>query len=453
MNRPAHTAPPPCAPEFEPVAGTIEPALRQHPSRLFVETTSRCNLNCIMCMKQNVANNRADGDLSPATFAALEPVMPHLDAMVLNGIGEPLLNRRLEWFIKRAKELMPHHGWVGFQSNGLLLTSLRATSLVNAGLDRICLSLDGVTPDTFRTLRPGGELSSLDHALDALAKARAICGRPDLKVGVEFVVMRDNLRELPAALNWAAARQVSFAIVSHMLPYDEAHAEQCAYDLCTDEALALFHVWQDKAEAAGIDIGRYFDLLWKYDRTPREQRIITFVSAMKADAVRHGVTLDLKRLLSFDYRRSLELYEVFAEAEEVAARTGIELRLPQPAPRERRSCDFVRQGGAFVNWSGLVHPCYYLWHGCRAHAVGWLHPVQPRVFGNLAEESMLEIWNKSGFRAYRENVLRESHPYCPGCPSAPCDYIQAEPFAQDCYLNSEPCGACLWGNGLFQCLS
>ena len=37
------------------IARDVEPipALREHPSKLFVETTSRCNLNCVMCMKQN----------------------------------------------------------------------------------------------------------------------------------------------------------------------------------------------------------------------------------------------------------------------------------------------------------------------------------------------------------------------------------------------------------------
>jgi len=434
-------------------ARELAPALRPSPSRLFVETTSRCNLSCFMCMKQSGANGMGDGDLSGQTFSALEPVLPELEALVLNGVGEPLLNQKLEQYISRAKSFMPASGWVGFQSNGLLLTTLRAISLANAGLDRICLSVDGASPDTVSTVRGGGELAGIEHALGAMAKARKLCGRPDLQVGVEFVVMKNNLRELPATLRWAAKHKASFAIVSHLLPYDETHAQQCAYDLCTDEALSLFHVWQDKAEVAGVEIGRYFDLLWKYERTPEEQRIISFVSAMKADAIRRGVTLDLKRLLNFDCTGSVELYEVFAEAEAVAREEGIELRLPQPAPRERKSCDFVSNGGAFISWNGSVHPCYFLWHQCRSYAGGWLHPVQPRVFGNLANESLLEIWNGQEFRTYRENVLKGDYPFCPGCPTAPCDYIQAEPFAQDCYLNNEPCGACLWSSGLFQCLS
>jgi putative metalloenzyme radical SAM/SPASM domain maturase len=435
------------------VARQEVPALRRHPSKLYVETTSRCNLSCAMCMKQAAGGTGADGDLQPATFAALEPVFPCLDALVLNGVGEPLLHPRLEYFIARAKKLMPAPAWVGFQSNGLLMTNIRALTLVEAGVDRICLSLDGASPDTFRTLRDGGELSDLKWALAALAAARTRCGRPEVQVGVEFVVMRDNLRELPAALRWAAARGAGFALVSHLLPYDEAHAARRAYELCTDEGLALFLSWREKAARAGVAIERYFELLWKFRRTPEEQRIIDFVESLKGAAQLRGVTLDLRRLLAADLSRLGEVTEVFAEAQAVARETGLDLRLPEAVPRQQRRCDFVEQGGAFVSRDGEVHPCYYLWHPCRSFASGWLHPVRPRVFGSLAEHGILEIWNSPAFRTYRENVLRHDYPFCPGCNFAPCDYVQAEAFEQDCYVNAEPCGGCLWSAGLFQCLS
>src|SRR5512142_1119827 len=94
------------------------PALREHPSRLFVETTTRCNLACPMCVKQSGGSALREGDLSPVTFAALEPAFPYLESLVLNGIGEPLLHPRLEQFIDWAKECMPSRSWVGFQSNG-----------------------------------------------------------------------------------------------------------------------------------------------------------------------------------------------------------------------------------------------------------------------------------------------------------------------------------------------
>lgn len=430
----------------------VYPAFREQPSRLYVETTSRCNLSCTMCMKQASGAGMSDGDISLETFDALSPVFPNLEALVLNGVGEPLLNPGLEQFIVRARKHMPSAGWIGFQTNGLLMTNIRALSLVDAGVDKICLSMDGATSETFSSIREGGQLADLEWALSALSSAKQSCMREEMRIGVEYVLMRDNLRELPAALKWAASRGVSFAIVSHLLPYDESHMARCAYDLCTAEALSLYHAWKLKAEIARVDVHRYFQVLWKYSKTEEEQRIVDFVEAIKADARQRELTLDMKKLLSMDLGRLESLVEVFEEAKEVAQETGLDLWLPEAAPRERRQCDFIEQGGAFVSWDGKVHPCYYLWHGCRSYANGWMHPVQPKVFGSLAKQSLREIWNSTEFRTYRENVLRYDYPFCAGCNFAPCDYVQGETFEHDCYVNREPCGGCMWGAGLFRCL-
>ena len=91
-------------------AGPDLPAFREYPGKLFVETTTRCNLGCVMCVKQTQHCVMPEGDMSPAIFAALEPAFPHLEALVLNGIGEPLLHPGLEEFIRRAKMFMPVKG-------------------------------------------------------------------------------------------------------------------------------------------------------------------------------------------------------------------------------------------------------------------------------------------------------------------------------------------------------
>jgi putative metalloenzyme radical SAM/SPASM domain maturase len=431
-----------------------EPAFRDHPTKLFVETTSRCNLNCVMCMKQNGDGASCDGDLDHQLFAALEPALTGAEALVLNGVGEPLLNNRLEQYISRAKRLMPAGSWTGFQSNGLLLSNLRAISLLDAGVDKICLSMDGVDASTFESIRAGSELADLEHALSALVDAKRICGRHEMEIGVEFVVMRENLTQLPAAVAWAAERGASFALVSHLHPFDDVHVAQCSYDLCTDEAISLFQSWKSKAELKGIDITRYFRELWHFykSRSPEARAIIDFVAAMKADAQRRGITLDLKRLFAMDGERLAECQDVFDEALAVARQAGLDLRLPEIVRREKRSCSFIEQGSAFVSWQGRVHPCYHLWHHCRSYANGWLHPVKPRAFGSLTERGILDIWNSSEFRSYRYNVVTHNYPSCSECNFSPCDLVQEEEFVQDCYVNTEPCGSCLWNSGVFRCL-
>ncbi len=430
----------------------IPPALREHPGKLFVEVTTRCNMNCAMCVKQTDVGGEPEGDLPMPLFENLAPAFRGLEALILNGVGEPLLHPRLEEMIRAARERMPGEGWVGFQSNGLLLTGARAVSLASAGLDRVCFSIDGVSPETFRKVRGGGEIEGVERALAAMASAKIRCGRLDLQVGVEFVVMRGNLRELPDALRWSAARGATFAIVTHVLPYDLYHGKEAAFDRNTDEAIAIFREWEEKGRREGSDIHRYFDILWKYSKTPEEARVLRFVEAMKADAAGRGVFLDMKKLLSADRGRVDEIAGVFAEAAEVARNEGLDLRLPGVSLKEKRSCSFVEEGGAFVSWQGAVSPCYFLWHRYSCFAHGWKQSVQPKVFGKLGERGILEIWNDREFRSFRESVLRYDYPYCSSCSLAPCDYVQTEEFEQDCHIRNVQCGSCMWCMGVFQCM-
>jgi len=429
------------------------PALREYPSRLFVETTTRCNLQCRMCVKQTEGNCIAEGDMAPEVFAALEPALPHAEALILNGIGEPLLHRGLETFIRRAKELMPKGSWVGFQSNALLLNESRALSLVEAGLDRICLSMDALNPETFRMIRKGGEVVDLEKALQALHLAKAQTGS-DLKIGLEFVVMRENAHELPGALRWAATKGVSYAIVSHLLPYEEEHTGSIAYDPNTDEAVAFFGVWQERALREGLDLHRYFKILVKYlrARTPEEQRIVDLVQEMKDEAHERGMFIHWNNLLRRDEKWVEEIEAIFAEARAVAAETGLELELPALTPQSERSCDFVNKGAAFISWDGGVHNCYFLWHQFSCYSSKSKKYVKPKVFGKLPEQGIKEIWNSAEFRPYRQQVLKKEYPICSNCNLVPCEYIYTENFEQDCFANTVACGDCLWSMGLFRCL-
>lgn len=434
-----------------PVAEVLPP-LRRYPSKLFVETTSRCNLGCFMCVKQTEGGCIAEGDLSNAHFAALEPAFPTLEALILNGVGEPLLHPRLEAFIRRAKDLMPAGSWAGFQSNGLLLTPERALELVEAGLDRICLSVDASTPEIFSQLRQGGELPAIDNAFAALQWAKAQTGLDDLQIGAEVVVMRDNLSGLPATLEWAAQRGASFALVTHILPYDQQHAGQGAYVPCSDAAIAHFHKWQARAREEGVALERYFEILFKFAKSPEEQRIVAFVERMKAAAAEQGLFLDLSKLFSVDSGWIAHVEEIFAQARRVAERNGLDLQLPQVVPHEDRLCHFVEDGGAFVSWQGEIHPCYFLWHRYNCFASGWQQPVKPKVFGHLDRADILAIWNGPDFTDFRRNVIGYDYPFCINCRLAPCDYVQTEDFEQDCHVKGEPCGSCLWCMGLYQCL-
>jgi len=341
---------------------------------------------------------------------------------------------------------------VGFQSNGMMLNDQRAASLVGAGLDRICLSLDTVSDNSFRSIRTGGEMQGIVAAFASLNKAKSRRGRSDLKIGIEFVLMRDNLAELPEAIRWAGRAGASFAIVTQLLPYDGELVVQTAYDTNTTAAIAIYEKWKTKASKEGLDIRRYLEVFMKVVKTAEEERIIGFVEKMRNDAEAQGVTLHVERLLKRDEEWFADAASVFDEARRAAREGGVELTLPGMAPRNTRKCEFVEGKSAFVSWDGNLHPCYFLWHRYSCYVGGIEKRVKPWVIGSLHDRDITTIWNDEGSRLFRERVLGYRFPFCFDCGFALCDYVGEADFEQDCYIEQVPCGSCLWCTGLFHCL-
>jgi len=405
-----------------------------------------------MCVKQSGTGAVPDGTMSAETFERLAPALPHLDSLVLNGIGESLLHPHLETFIARARPVLPDHAWIGFQSNGMALTEERAASLVDAGLDRICISLDTVSDDSFRSIRKGGELRGIASAFSNLNRAKTRRRGRDLRIGIEFVLMRDNLADLPGAIRWAGKAGASFAIVTQLLPYQQEIAAQAVYDTNTAAAIAIYEQWRAKALREGLDIRRYLDTLTKVGRTPEEEGIVELVGRMRDDAEAQGITLHVDRLLRRDDAWLASAEQVFGEARQAAREEGVELTLPGMAPRNTRKCEFVEGDSAFVSWDGDVHPCYFLWHRYTCYVGGIEKRVKPWVLGRLRDRDILAIWNDAESRTFRDRVLGYRFPFCFDCGFALCDYVGEADFEQDCYIERVPCGACLWCTGLFHCL-
>jgi putative metalloenzyme radical SAM/SPASM domain maturase len=206
------------------------------------------------------------------------------------------------------------------------------------------------------------------------------------------------------------------------------------------------------AQAHGLDIHHYLTAKWKYARTDREQQLVDLVETMKEEADRTNSFLNMKKLLQLNHDGIDNVEQILERSELVATTCGIELRLPTATLKDQRHCSFVEEGGAFVSWDGNVSPCYFLWHRYNCFASGWQQQVESKVFGNLHDTLMLEIWNGTAFRGFRENVIKYDYPTCASCSLAPCDYVQTDNFEQDCHIRDVPCGSCLWCMGVFQCL-
>lgn len=425
------------------------------PSKLYVETTTRCNLRCSMCVKQAEGSCIPETDMSMDVFGALAPAFPHLDGLILNGIGEPLLTPDLLDMIRLARAAMPATAKISFQTNGMLLTPEMAEGLVQAGLDTVCLSVDVVGEDG--VFHGGEDVSQTAHAFTFLRRASEAAGGR-LSIGAEFVLMRDTAEALPRSLAWAADQGAEFALVSHMLPYGESMADQELFNPNTDKSMAEFMTWQAEARERGIDLSPYFDILWKFYKTSDEARMVRFIMDRQKDALARNIPIHLASLMEWTSPGKLAeqrwLEAILAETQAVADERGLAVTLPPVCAVHERQCDFVEQGVAHITADGDVRPCYFLWHQYSCFMDGGVKKILPRAFGNVREISILDIWNSDDYRAFRGDVLDYDYPYCSNCSVVPCSDVtgQGRDFEQDCLGLPIPCGHCIWCMGGVRCL-
>src|SRR5437868_4886825 len=138
---------------FIPAAVDVPiPPLDQHldnPHELYIEVTNRCNSLCVTC-PLTFSPQEQEHYLTYAEFTALVDQFPDLRRAVLQGIGEPLLNRDLARMICYLKERGVH---VVFNTNAIILSPKRQVELIESGLDELRVSCDSATPETYAKIR------------------------------------------------------------------------------------------------------------------------------------------------------------------------------------------------------------------------------------------------------------------------------------------------------------
>ena len=139
--------------------------------RLYLEPTSRCNLNCAMCFRKSWVDEEA-GDMDEATFrAVLAHLPPGVETLFFGGMGEPLFHPHITDMVRAASAAGLRTELV---SNGSLLTEERSAALLDAGLDMLWLSVDSLEEADYAAIRCNGSLAVLKKNLAALKETGAV---------------------------------------------------------------------------------------------------------------------------------------------------------------------------------------------------------------------------------------------------------------------------------------
>jgi len=199
---------------------------------LRVSLTDRCNLRCSYCMP-------AEGlDWLPKPELLTDDELVRLVGLAVTQLGiaevrftggEPLLRRGLPCIVERVASLRPRPE-ISLTTNGIGLDRL-AAPLQAAGLDRINVSLDTLSPATFMTL------SRRDRLADVIAGLAAAETAGLAPVKVNTVLMRGvNDHEAPALLRFCLDHGYQLRFIEQM-PLDAQHGWRRDEMVTADEIL------------------------------------------------------------------------------------------------------------------------------------------------------------------------------------------------------------------------
>ncbi|MEA2014997.1 MAG: GTP 3',8-cyclase MoaA [Thermodesulfobacteriota bacterium] len=147
---------------------------------LRISITDRCNLRCVYCMPKEGVSFLGHKDI-----LSYEEMLRIVGAAVKTGIvkvrvtgGEPLVRRGVTDFLVSLTKLVGLKD-ISLTTNGILLEDY-AEEIFNAGIKRINISLDSLSPDKYREITRGGDLS---RVIRGIQKAHAI-GFSPIKINV-----------------------------------------------------------------------------------------------------------------------------------------------------------------------------------------------------------------------------------------------------------------------------
>jgi AdoMet-dependent heme synthase len=384
------------------------------PRLIFWELTKGCNLRCIHC-RASATELSSPSDLSTEAALAIidEITAASTPILVLSG-GEPLFRSDI---FRLARYGTDKGLRVALATNGTLVTKRVARMILDSGVRRVAISLDGadaLTHDTFRGI-PG----AFDAAITGFRNLKDL----GMSVQINTTIARHNADQLPQVLELAKSLGADALHTFLLVPVG------CGVDIAAEQMVPpeeyenMLNWFYDRSLEGGIELKA--TCAPHYFRVVRQRRAAEHRSAAAAAQAAPPVI-----------ETAPDSPNIGPTDMTMPGSTGIELKPqgigkavghPGAHPSDMNAMTKGCLAGTavcFISNQGEVYPCGYL----------------PALAGDLRKQSFADIWENSVvFNQLRDvNNLKgkcgccEFRNVCMGCRArayaATGNYLDEEPF-------------------------
>ncbi|HRD57321.1 MAG TPA: radical SAM/SPASM domain-containing protein [Ferruginibacter sp.] len=160
------------------------------PVSISFEPTTSCNLRCPECPSGLRAFTRPTGMLQKDFFRqTIDEIHKELLYLIFYFQGEPYLNPS---FLEMVKYAADKKIYTATSTNAHYLTEANARKTVESGLDRLIISIDGTTQETYKQYRVGGNIDKVIEGAKNIVKWKKELNSKTPFVFFQFLVVKHN---------------------------------------------------------------------------------------------------------------------------------------------------------------------------------------------------------------------------------------------------------------------
>lgn len=161
-----------------------------------IEPTTSCNLRCPQCPSGLREFTRPTGMLQRELFEkVILQLRTHLHSLTFYFQGEPYLNPS---FLKMVAFAGQQNIYTITSTNAHYMTPENARQTVLSGLDKLIISVDGVTQEVYEQYRKGGRLDKVIAGTQEILRQKQLLKSRTPHVVWQFVAFRNNEHQVGA---------------------------------------------------------------------------------------------------------------------------------------------------------------------------------------------------------------------------------------------------------------
>ncbi len=164
------------------------------PISMAIEPTTSCNLRCPECPSGLRQFTRPIGMLEPTFFKkTIDEVYKELIYLTFYFQGEPYLNPN---FLNMVKYASDKGIYTSTSTNAHYLNEEQAQKTVESKMDRLIISIDGTTQETYEQYRIGGQLQKVIDGTKRIVAAKKAAKSTTPHIVFQFLVVKPNEHQL-----------------------------------------------------------------------------------------------------------------------------------------------------------------------------------------------------------------------------------------------------------------